>query len=59
MLVRDHFLPKSQSTFSIKSILVTAVIIVFVVLHIVGAMFIDRAVAARSSGAPILAPSGD
>jgi hypothetical protein len=59
MLVRESLSPKRQSAFPFKSIPMTATIIFFLILHIIGATFIHRAAVAQPPGTAPLAMSGD
>jgi uncharacterized membrane protein len=59
MLVREEISPRRQSAFSLKSVLMTATIVFFLVLHIIGAVFIHRAAMAQTPAATAMAMSGD
>jgi hypothetical protein len=47
MLARENYRPEKQAAISLKSALATAVIVVFGILHIVGAVLLHEAAAPR------------
>ena len=59
MSTHEDLSPKTQSALSLKSMLMTATIVIFLILHVAGAVFIHRATAVQPHGISLPAPSGD
>jgi hypothetical protein len=59
MSASENFPSDKQPTFSLKAKLMTAVIIVFGILHIAGAVMLQNAAASRSPDTSRVVTSGD
>jgi len=59
MSASENYSSNKHSTFSLKAKLMTAVIIVFGILHIAGAVMLQNAVASRAPDTSRVVTSGD
>jgi len=59
MLIRDDASPKMRSPISLKATLMTAIIIFFGILHIIGVVLLQNAAPPRPGGTSGMVTSGD